>query len=254
MDQSPVHRQVAQNATISVLMYHQVGPFAAPRSHRSCYCDVGRFRSQMAWLRRTGHHVVSLARARAALFADAPLPNRSVVLSFDDGYDNFADHALPILEEFNYPSVLFAVSGLLGQPAKWLADDGVGASLMSAARLRSLRQSQVEIGSHTVSHQRLGRLPAEQAWREIADSKAELEDVLGEAVDFFAYPYGSYNPEVRDAVERAGYAAALTCSRGAANTAPNAFEIPRKAIAYGDDWVGFLWKLTVKHRLKENYG
>ena len=224
---------------ISVLMYHQVGRFAEPTQHRSSFCDVRRFRAQMGLLKTLGCRVISLREAQAALFEGQPLAGRSVVLSFDDGYENFAEHALPVMAEFGYPSVLFAVSGLLGQPARW--------------QLRQLRSAQVEIGSHTVSHPRLSHLGATEAMREIADSKAALEESLGAAVDFFAYPYGDYNPAVRDAVERAGYQAAVTCSRGLANTAPNPFEIPRKAIAYGDSLVGFFWKLAVKNRRKDVY-
>ncbi|MFZ4698742.1 MAG: polysaccharide deacetylase family protein [Candidatus Methylumidiphilus sp.] len=238
---------------ISVLMYHQVGKFKEPETHRSSYCEVDRFHAQMALLKFAGYQVISLEEAYSALFANVALPRRSVVLSFDDGYENFADNALPILAEFGYPSVLFAVSGLLGQPAQWLAGEREKPPLLSASRLRELRSAKVEIGSHTISHPRLGRLPPEQAWREIADSKSELEQVLGEPVKFFAYPYGDYNPDVRDAVERAGYQAALTCSRGLANTAPNAFEIPRKAISYGDSLIGFFWKLAVKNQRKDRY-
>ena len=238
---------------ISVLMYHQVGQFKEPESHRSCYCDVGSFRLQMALLKVAGYRVVSLDEAYSSLFGLAPLPGHSVVISFDDGYENFADSALPVLTEFGYPSVLFAVSGLLGRPAEWLRGGGEKPCLLAAGRLRELRSSKVEIGSHTQTHQRLGKLPIEQARHEIADSKAELEDVLGEPVRFFAYPYGDYNPNVRDAVEQAGYRAALTCSRGAANTSPNPFEIPRKAISYGDNLLGFFWKLAVKNQRKDRY-
>lgn len=207
----------------------------------------------MGLLKTLGCRVISLREAQAALFEGRPLAGRSVVLSFDDGYENFAEHALPVMAEFGYPSVLFAVSGLLGQPARWLSSGGQDSPLMSAQQLRQLRSAQVEIGSHTVNHPRLSQLGATEAMREIADSKAALEQSLGEAVDFFAYPYGDYNPAVRDAVAQAGYQAAVTCSRGLANTAPNPFEIPRKAIAYGDSLVGFFWKLAVKNRRKDVY-
>jgi len=238
---------------ISVLMYHQVGRFAEPKKHRACYCDVGRFRTQMAFLKHAGYHVISMADACRALFAKHPLPGRAVVLSFDDGYENFADEALPVLREFGYPSVLFAVSGLLGKRADWLSGAGGKPLLLDKRRLGALRGERVEIGSHSVSHARLSRLDAAQAWHEIADSKAALEDMLGEAVEYFAYPYGDYSPAVRDAVEQAGYQAAVTCSRGAANTAPNRFEIPRKAISYGDSLLGVFWKLAMKNRRKDRY-
>ena len=243
----------ARTPRVSVLMYHQVGRFHHPRKHRACYCDVGRFRAQMAFLKHAGYHVISLADACRAVFGAHPLPGRAVVLSFDDGYENFADEALPVLREFDYPSVLFAVSGLLGKRAAWLSDDGAKPMLLDGGRLGELRGSRVEIGSHSVNHPRLSRLEERQAWHEIADSKAALEDTLGAAVEFFAYPYGDYSPAVRDAVARAGYQAAVTCSRGAANTAPNPFEIPRKAISYGDSLLGVFWKLALKNRRKDRY-
>ncbi len=249
----PAMIEPKQFPRISVLMYHQVGKFKVPKTHRSGYCDVGRFRTQMAWLKYAGYQVISLSDAYDALFGNRVLTRRSVVLSFDDGYENFADHALPIMTEFGYPSVLFAVSGLLGHRAEWLTGDREKPLLLSGGRLRELRSSKVEIGSHTINHPRLSRLQPEQVWHEVADSKSALENVLGEPVKFFAYPYGDYNPSVRDAVEKAGYLAALTCSRGPANTAPNAYEIPRKAISYGDSLMGFLWKLAFKNKRKDRY-
>ena len=256
---NPDHPQLANQSPgftsprVSVLMYHQVGRFNNPRKHRACYCDVGRFRDQMAFFKHAGYRVISMSDACRALFNNHPLPGRAVVLSFDDGYDNFADEALPVLRDFGYPSVLFAVSGLLGRRADWLTGEGDKPSLLTAQRLRDLRASQVEIGSHTVNHPRLSRLDPQHAWHEIADSKSALEDTMGEPVGFFAYPYGDYNSAVRDAVVRAGYQAAVTCSRGAANTAPNPFEIPRKAISYGDNLLGVFWKVAMKNRRKDRY-
>ena len=242
-----------ESPPISVLMYHQVGKFKSPKTHRSCYCDVGRFRAQMSWLKYAGYQVISLSDAYDALFADKVLTRRSVVLSFDDAYENFADHALPIMTEYDYPSALFAVSGLLGQPAEWLTGDREKPLLLSTRRLRELRKYNVEIGSHTINHPRLSRLQPEQVLHEVSDSRSALENILGEPVKFFAYPYGDYNPSVREAVERAGYLAAVTCSRGIANTSPNAFEIPRKAISYGDSIAGFFWKLAFKNKRKDRY-
>ena len=238
---------------INVLMYHQVGKFAEPTAHRACYCDTDRFRAQMAYLKYAGYRVISLKQAYEALFEEGALAKRSVVLTFDDGYQNFIDNAYPILQEYGYPSVLFAISGLLGQPARWLDGGGLNAPLMPASTLRELRTGNVEIGAHSINHVRLSRVSAEQSWIEIAGSKAALEDVLGAVVDWFAYPFGDYSPNVRDAVIRAGFKAAVTCSRGPANTAPNAFEIPRKGISWGDSLLGYFWKLQMKNKRKDRY-
>jgi len=203
-------------------MYHQVGRFETPRRHRACYCDVERFRSQMGYLERFGYRVMGLGEALAALFGDGALPPRAVVLTFDDGYRNFREHAFPILRQFGFPATVYLVSGLLGGRAEWLDVDGPS----------------------------LSRLDETAAREEILASRRMLEDLLGEPVDHFCYPYGDYDDGVRRLVQSAGYRSALTCIRGAANEAENPLEIPRKAISYGDNLIGFMWKLHMKHARK----
>lgn len=237
---------------VSILMYHQVGRFSSPRKHRAVFCDVGRFRAQMAYLKWTGHHVISLADAYRGIFQGAPLPSRPVVLTFDDGYENFREYAWPILQRYGFPATVYLVSSLLGRSASWLDKDMSDARLMDAATIRSLRAEGVHFGSHTLTHCRLSKLDENDQRAEIFESKAELEDILGESVTDFCYPYGNYDIRSRDLVAEAGYNTALTCIRGAANTADNAFEIPRKAISYGDSLIGFLWKLHMKNARKDN--
>jgi peptidoglycan/xylan/chitin deacetylase (PgdA/CDA1 family) len=235
---------------VSVLMYHQVGEFPSPKAHRAGYCHVRRFRSQMRYLARFGYHVLGLEQALSALFGDVRLPARSVVLTFDDGYQNFREHAWPVLAEHHFPATVYLVSGRVGDRSRWLEKEGRDAAMMNASTVRELRAEGVLFGSHTVSHPRLSRLAAEQVRAEVEDSKAALEDLLGESVPHFCYPFGDYDAGVREAVQAAGYHSALTCIRGAANSADNVFEIPRKAISYGDNLVGYAWKLHMKHARK----
>lgn len=236
-------------------MYHQVGRFRSPRAHRATFCELGRFRAQMAFLRYAGYRVISLAECLAGLFEGARLARRSVVITFDDGYQNFAEHAFPVLRRYGYPATVFLVAGLLGQRAQWLLDDGRdGPPLMSAATVRELAGADISFGSHSLSHPRLSRLTPERQREEIVASKARLEDQLGFAVADFCYPYGDYDRHARDLAEAAGYRSALTCVRGAANGAANRFEIPRKAVSYGDSLAGVWWKLHFKHRVKRAAG
>ncbi|MCS4503040.1 polysaccharide deacetylase family protein [Arhodomonas aquaeolei] len=239
---------------VSVLMYHQVGPFAPPASHRAGYCHVRRFGAQMAWLRRFGYHVIGLDRLLDGLFGDTPLPPRAVVLTFDDGYENFREHAWPILRRHGFPATVFLVAERVGGRAEWLGDGQTRAALMGADTVRALHAEGVTFGSHTLSHPRLSRLEEADQRREIVDSKARLEDILGAEVRHFCYPYGDYDARSRNLVAEAGYASGLTCIRGAANTADNPLEIPRKAISYGDNLIGYLWKLHAKHARKDRGG
>lgn len=242
---------IATHPPVSILMYHQVGRFASPKAHRAGYCHVRRFAAQMWYLHAFGYSVISLEQAYRGLFGQEPLPPRPVVLTFDDGYDNFREYAWPILRRYGFPATVFLIAGHLGKPAYWLDDGGHSAPLMTAQTVRALRREGVSFGSHSVNHLRLSQLDAAAIRREVFDSKAMLEDVLGEAVPDFCYPYGDYDLRVRDAVIEAGYRLGLTCIRGAANTADNAFEIPRKAISYGDTLPGYFWKLHMKHARKD---
>jgi peptidoglycan/xylan/chitin deacetylase (PgdA/CDA1 family) len=231
-------------------MYHQVGPFPEPASHRASYCHIRRFEAQMAYLHRLSYRVIGLGEAMAGLFQRGPLRGRSVVLTFDDGYQNFFEYALPVLARYGFPASVFVVSDRAGGTASWLEGSPAETRLMDAATLRKLSRHGVEVGAHSRTHPRLSRLGAAELADEVLNSKSALEDLLGQEVRYFCYPYGDYSPEVREVVRSADYSGALTCIRGAANTADNPFEVPRKAISYGDNLIGYFWKLHMKHARK----
>jgi peptidoglycan/xylan/chitin deacetylase (PgdA/CDA1 family) len=233
--------------SISILMYHQVGYFPPMKTHRAVYCDVRRFRLQMQALRWLGVPVLSMSQAVAALSGQAPMPKRAVVLTFDDGCENFYEHALPVLQAHNYPAIVYAIAGLAGGPATWLAADGHPTPpLMSLARLRELADLGIEVGSHAWSHIRLAEQTPELQLRELRDSRARLQDSLGREVPHLCYPYGSHSLQTLLATQQAGYSSGVTCQRAAATPEFDLLALPRKAISYGDDVLGFLWKLYAK--------
>lgn len=221
------------------------------RRHRANYCDHRRFAAQMAYLAAFGYRVIDLDRALGLLAGEGPIPPRTLVLTFDDGYAGFLAYALPVLERHGFPATLYAVSGCLGGRAQWLAEAGREIpALMGAAELKSVRASGVSVGSHTVTHVRLAEAGPDQRRRELADSKAALEDLLGEEVRHLCYPYGSFDLDTVRAAAAAGYISATTCLRGAAAAADHPLALPRKAISFGDNLFGYGWKLAVKNRPK----
>lgn len=232
---------------ISIFMYHQVGRFSDIRTHRASYCDVGKFRAQMRALQRLRVPVISMSQAARALSGDIPMPRRAVVLTFDDGCRNFRDNALPILEEFGFPSIVYAIAGMIGGNADWLAEAGHATPpLMTWDELREIQRRGVEIGSHGLHHIRLANQDAETQAREMTQSKALLEQELDRPVPHMCYPYGSHDLVTLHAAARAGYATGVTCQRAAATPGFDPLALPRKAISYGDDVFGFLWKLYGK--------
>ena len=232
---------------VSILMYHQVGEFAPMPAHRSTYCDHRRFAAQMAWLHRLRYRVLRLDEAIAGLRGERPLPARAVVLTFDDGYENFYQYALPVLASYGFPAMVYALADRLGQPAGWFAADGRATPpLMSAQRLRELRRVGIDIGSHGLTHQRLAEIDHDGARVEVARSRDRLEQLLGEPVAHFCYPYGSYDDAVVDMVAAAGYRSAVTCDRASAFPGAQLLRLPRKAISFGDSLAGYVWKLHMK--------
>lgn len=236
---------------LSILMYHQVGRFKAMRAHRANYCDAGRFARQMALLAHGGFNVVTIDLAIAALRGDQPLPPRSVLLTFDDAYAGFVEHALPVLSAHQFPAVVYAISDWVGQRMCW-AEQAPGRAepaLMSVAQLRGLKDAGISIGSHGVTHRKLAELTPEEQLLELTQSRAALEDLLGQSVHHLCYPFGRFNQATVRLAAESGYHSAMTCLRGSATSLDHPLVLPRKAISFGDNLFGFAWKLA-KHRPK----
>ena len=237
---------------INILTYHRVGDFPQRMpSHRGQYCHVTRFESQMRMLSRAGYAVISLDEAAAGLRGETTLPPRPVVLTFDDGYVDFLECVAPVLKEHGYPATVYAVAGMLGRTNDWVVPEGLApAPLMNAAQLREVRDLGFTVGSHTVSHPRLAQQETPRIAEEMSVSKRMLEDVLGERVDHFCYPYGSHDIRAVEAAAEAGYVTGTTCVRAAATPADDLLALPRKAVARGDDVFGVAWKLLAKNIAK----
>lgn len=238
---------------ISFLMYHQVGHFARPPEHRSTYCHIRRFRQQMRYLKLAGIPVLSLPDAYAILFENQPFRGHGVVLTFDDGCIDFHENVWPLLRRHGFPAAVFVVSGLVGVAAEWFAREGRDApQIMDAQTIRDLSRQGVTFGPHTLSHPRLSRLNDEEVEREVRESKLRMDAILDRPTEFFCYPYGDYDDRVRVVVRQAGFRGALSCIRGSAYPGrEDPYQIPRKAISYGDTLAGFWWKVHMKNRKKQ---
>jgi len=236
---------------VQILMYHQVGDFPSMKTHRATYCHYKRFAVQMAYLSRMGYNVIPLKLALDGLGGRSSLPDRTVVLTFDDGYENFYHYAAPVLRKYNFPATVFLISGMIGGKATWLAADGhEPAALMDIGMIKELQETNIDFSSHGNSHVRLTQIERSQARNEIVESRHTLEDLLGHEVTSFCYPYGDFDQAIVDMTAEAGYTAGLTCIRGAATAEDNPLVLPRKAISYGDSLIGFMWKLKFKDKKK----
>lgn len=154
------------------------------------------FRRQMEWLAGAGIPVVPLAAIRNTPGA--------VALTFDDGFVNFFEHALPLLARHRFPATVFVVSGRCGHRNRWDQKmKGIpDLELMGWSELASAAAAGVTVGAHTVTHPFLTALQDADLERELALCRATIEDRMGRPVESFAYPYGDADARVRAAVGR----------------------------------------------------
>ena len=235
-------------AELSVLLYHEIGPQPRPTSNLDCFCTRERFREQMLYLKERGIPVLPADSVCELLLQGGRLAANAAVLTFDDGDTGFLEHALPILAEFGFPATVFAVAGQLGSNAGWVKDPRNAIPLMTASQLQSLAAHGIDVGSHSLSHRKLTELPHSEAARELRDSKALLEDVLGRAVTAFAYPHGRHDASIMRQAESAGYRYAYSTDgdRTIAGEADR-FRLPRKYITCNDDLHAFALRLESGH-------
>jgi peptidoglycan/xylan/chitin deacetylase (PgdA/CDA1 family) len=189
--------------------------------------------------------VTSLRDFVSALEADTFFPDRSVVITFDDGFENTFDQALPILETHAMPATFFLVSGQLGKSSEWMGHSPSPAHrLMDWSQAFELQRSGFELGSHTCSHPRLTDIDPVEARREIEVSKRELEDRLGCPIEAFAYPFGVHDNAVRDLVREAGYRCGCSTLSGFNDSNADRFSLRRIDVFGNDSMTDFRRKLT----------
>jgi len=231
---------------IPILMYHQVGQPAAKGSpFRALTVHPTDFRRQMRWLARLGYRGMSMRDLLS--YVQGARQGKVVGITFDDGYRNVLQNALPILADLGFTATNYFVAQQLGNSNTW--DHAVGvppAPLMNLAEMRQWAAAGQEVGSHTLDHPDLTQLPAHLATQQIQQSRTVLEQHLGCAVHAFCYPYGRHNPTLCHAVEAAGYTSATTTQRGLARPSDDLFCLPRVMVARSTHLLRFLQKCLTR--------
>jgi peptidoglycan/xylan/chitin deacetylase (PgdA/CDA1 family) len=198
---------------LAILSYHKIGkPEAGGWSHRY---DVPQpvFHRQLGLLQLEGWTFVSPDRVIAALTGEASLPERSALLTLDDGYRSLVDYALPVLSEYQCPGVVFVPTDHVGGHNSFdFSSRGSREALCDWDDLRRLEDAGIAVQSHGASHRAFSKLSPEAVAAELADSKAKIEQQLERPVTMLAYPYGDSGADpdmTADLLEQAGYAAAF---------------------------------------------
>ncbi len=189
-----------------ILVYHYVEYVQDEKDtiRKSLNIVPSVFTAQVETLKNAGYTFITPKEIAEILDGRKKLPQKPIVLSFDDGYRDFYTDVFPILKKYNIKSIIYVVSGFLDKPNYLLIE-----------QLKEIAESGlVEIGAHTVNHAVLKGIPLEMAKYEIEESKKQLENLLNISVVSFAYPHGQFDNQVINLIKDAGFRSAVTTTHG----------------------------------------
>lgn len=219
-----------------VLTYHSIGPGGGPTTIAPAV-----FEGQMQALADLGWRSLTIAEflawRRGELSAE-----RRVLITFDDGFRDFAETAAPILARHGFTGIVFLPTGRLGGLEEWDGGHRPARPLMTWDEVEALARDGFEFGGHGVRHQDLTTLDADGRRDEIAGSGAAIAERLGAAPQAFAAPYGRVDEAVLNDIETA-YAVSFGTRLGRARPSDRASDVPRIEMYYFQDlarWRGLL--------------
>jgi peptidoglycan/xylan/chitin deacetylase (PgdA/CDA1 family) len=243
----PLRRLLRRRSTgIPILMYHSISEGEERGNAYFHVCTHPRvFREHVKWLSENGYKTIGLGEAVRKLEEGTRTTEKLVVLTFDDGYEDFYTEAFPILSTFGYSATVFLPTAYIAEAPQCFN----GRACLTWSQVRELREAGIEFGSHTVTHPQLRALPAVEVERELRVSKEEIEDRLGGHATSFSYPYAFPEPDrvfrqtLRDIMAGAGYKSGVSTIIGTADASSDRLFLERLPVNSGDDDVFFKAKL-----------
>ena len=206
---------VAAGSKILVLNYHQVNnnfnPLAVP---------VNDFDAQMSYLSEHGYVTITPDELAEGLEGNLNLPEKPVLITFDDGYVDNYTNAFPILKKYNFRATIFIIPSLISKNPRY----------MTWEQLKEMEQNGVTMQSHTLNHIALEELPDDEIRSELLNSKVILEEQLGHEINFLAYPTGTYNLHIAGIARDVGYKGAFTVKYGNVDLGSNLYALERVPI------------------------
>ena len=180
---------------IPILMYHSIGF----EQGNLAKVTKDNFKEQMKYLKDNGYVTLTLNDAYDFFISNKPVPEKSIVLTFDDGYEDNYVEVLPIIKEFKFKATIFVITDLVDKNPDY----------MTSVQLKEMQDNGFDIESHTTNHENLKESSYEKQVKSLQDSKASLEKTLGKKIEYLAYPYGEYSNETLNAVTQVGYKMAV---------------------------------------------
>ncbi|MDD5032883.1 MAG: polysaccharide deacetylase family protein [Candidatus Pacebacteria bacterium] len=220
----------------SILMYHSI-------SDNGVFFTVKPkdFEKQTEYLKSFGFKIISLAEMVEAI-KSRNLKDKSVVLTFDDGYKDNYKNAWPVLKKYGFPAVIFLASDFTGK--NFTVSSGQQLEILNEEEIKEMAEfGLVEFGSHTRTHPRLEKISDEEFEKEIRESKEALEKITGKRCRFFSYPKGYFRPAFGEILKRNGFEAAVSVKEGLVRSEDNLFLLRRNFVYSAGGFCQFVGKL-----------
>lgn len=225
---------------VPILMYHSISHDATAH-FKPFTVSPGLFADQMAYLYQEGYTPITVTqfvvmRTQSA----AALPERPIVLTFDDGFADFYHEALPVLQRYGFQATLYVATAFISSTSRWLEREGeTQRQMLTWQQLREISAQGIECGAHSHRHLQLDVLPLPAIKDEIMQSKELLEQNLSSQVMSFAYPFGYSTATVRRLVRERGYTSACAVKHAMSSEATDSFALSRLMVRVGTDSTAF---------------
>jgi len=226
---------------IRILLYHSIGVIH-PADDLGIRIETERFRSQMSLLRK-GYAVCGLDEAVGFILQRRPAPAGAVVITFDDGYKDNLDTALPILDEAGFKAAFFVTVGYIGSVKTSPRRDWQSWRCMDKSDLGELTRRGHIVGSHGMTHLDMTKLDEDKRREELSRSKEAIALLAGKEAEFFSYPYGLFDDSIAALARDAGYKAACTTVTGPNTDQAGLYSLKRIEITRDDTDESFRRKL-----------
>ncbi len=229
---------------IPVLYYHKIDFPKKNAVYKGLYVTPKQFKKQMFLLKRLGYGTIGPEEILSFVKGHKLSVRKPLLITFDDGYENNYINAYPVLKEVGFSAMIFISAGFVGKK-NVISDERerVLEDFLNIKEIKSMADDGFFIGSHGINHYFLDKLEEGALISELTASKAYLENMLKSSVDFFSYPFGSYNANVMRAVKKAGYSGAFTTNKGRVGVGDNSYELKRIPVNGYNNIFNFLYKI-----------
>lgn len=216
---------------VPVLMYHSIDY----EKGNELRVPKEVFREQMNFLKQKGYTTLTLNELYDFFVNNKPVPDKAVVITFDDGYKDNFENAYPVLKELGFNATVFVITSTIDTDKSYL----------TSKQLREMDANGIDIESHTVNHEQLDKLPYNKQIDTLKSSREYIEKTLGKSSKYIAYPFGKWDGNTLEAVKNAGYSMAFTTVSGWSNKDQGIYELHRVYISANCNMKEFERRITI---------